>query len=99
MLPVVSTKRPELYWFRMARIGGLLGKSSTIWLRGMKSKRAGRAPRLHPQEKQRIIRDVLIARTARRAGALLVTNNLGDFEMIQRFCNVRVKSGADFFRS
>lgn len=66
-------------------------------LRGLKSKSGGRTPRLPATEKQRLVRDVLIARTVRRAGALLVTENLGDFKMISRFCAVRVISGADYF--
>ena len=40
---------------------------------------------------------VLIARSAKRAGATLVTDNLKDFNAIRRFCPVRVKSGKDFF--
>jgi len=40
---------------------------------------------------------VLIARTARGAGALVVTDNTADFEKIRRFCAVRTVSGADYF--
>ena len=75
----------------------LAGKALNSMLRGLKSKSKGLTPRLHPNEKQRIIRDVLIARTVRRAGALLVTNNVKDFELIKPFCNVRIKSGKDYF--
>lgn len=53
--------------------------------------------RLSATEKQRIVRDVLIARTVRRAGALLVTENLRDFKMISASALVRVISGADYF--
>jgi predicted nucleic acid-binding protein len=66
-------------------------------LRGLKSKARGKTPRLHPGEKQRLIRDVLIARTVKRAGALLVTNNVTDFLLIKPFCNVRIRTGPDFF--
>ena len=73
------------------------GKVLNSLLRGLKSKRGGKTPRLHPQEKQRIIRDVLIARTVKRVGALLVTDNAHDFKMIKQFCNVRTKSGREYF--
>jgi predicted nucleic acid-binding protein len=75
----------------------LAGKVLNSLLRGLKSKAKGKTPRLHPDEKARIIRDVLIARTARSIGALLVTDNTVHFEMIKPFCNVRIKSGAEFF--
>lgn len=46
----------------------LAGKVLNSLLRGLKSKRRGLTPKLPAAEKQRIIRDVLIARTVRRAG-------------------------------
>lgn len=76
----------------------LAGKVLNSLLRGLKSKRGGRTPRLPAMEKHRIIRDVLIARTVRRAGALLVTDNLGDFKMIGRFCAVQTVSASQYFR-
>lgn len=66
-------------------------------LRGLKSKAGGRTPKLQDSEKQGIIRDVLIARTVKDAGALLVTNNVKDFQRIRKFCNVRLMSGAEYF--
>jgi predicted nucleic acid-binding protein len=75
----------------------LAGKVLNSLLRGLKSKARGKTPRLHPDEKQRLIRDVLIARTVKRAGALLVTNNVADFQLIRPFCNVRIRSGAQYF--
>jgi hypothetical protein len=75
----------------------LAGKVLNSLLRGLKSKAGGKTPRLPADEKQRIVRDVLIARTAKRAGALLITNNISDFHMIQQFCNVRIKSGKEYF--
>lgn len=75
----------------------LAGKVLNSLLRGLKSQQGGRTPRLPASEKQRIIRDVLIARSARAAGALLITDNLKDFEQIRRFCSVRTKSGYEFF--
>lgn len=76
----------------------LAGEVLNSLLRGLKSKRRGLTPKLHPAEKHRIVRDVLIARTARRAGALLVTDNMKDFEMIRRLCAVRTVRGAEYFR-
>ena len=75
----------------------LAGKVLYALLQGLKSQSGGLTPRLPAVEKQRIIRDVLIARTAKRAGALLVTDNLKDFERIKRFCAVRTISGAKYF--
>ncbi|HXG66072.1 MAG TPA: type II toxin-antitoxin system VapC family toxin [Blastocatellia bacterium] len=75
----------------------LAGKVLNSLLRGLKSKSKGLTPRLHPGEKQRIIRDALIARTVKREGALLVTNNIKDFEQIKSFCNIRMRSGKDYF--
>jgi predicted nucleic acid-binding protein len=75
----------------------LAGKVLNSLVRGLKSKRGGLTPKLPGMEKQRIIRDVLIARTARRAGALLVTDNVRDFKLIARFCAVRLMPGEKFF--
>ena len=61
-------------------------------LRGLKSKQ-----KLPPAQVQRIIRDVLIARTVKRAGCLLITDNLADFKQIKKFCDVRTMSGQHFF--
>lgn len=79
----------EDWWFA--------GKVLNSLLRGLKSHNRGRTPKLPPDEKQRLIRDVLIARTAKRAGALVVTDNVADFEMIRRFCSVQTVQGEDFF--
>lgn len=75
----------------------LAGKALNSLLRGLKSRSGGHTPRLPPTEIQRIIRDVLIARTARRAGALLITDNIRDFERIRPFCNVRLRRGSEYF--
>ena len=66
-------------------------------LRGLKARARGRTPRLPDTEKHRIISDVLIAVTARRARALVVTDNVKDFERIRSYCDVRIMRGADFF--
>ena len=73
------------------------GKVLNSLLRGLKSKREGLTPKLPHTEKHRIISDVLIAVTARRAKATIITDNLKDFEKIGRYCNVRMISAHEFF--
>ena len=102
-----EVRRWDAAWRAHAKEGTLLvptaedwwlaGKALNSLLRGLKSRRSGLTPRLPASEKQRIIRDVLIARSARAAGALLVTDNVKDFELIKRFCRVRTVTGALFF--
>ncbi len=75
----------------------LAGKVVNALQRGLKSQRQGLTPKMSADEKHRIISDVLIARTARRAGVTVVTDNAKDFERIQKFCNVRLLSGNDYF--
>ncbi|MEW6207168.1 MAG: hypothetical protein AB1631_02305 [Acidobacteriota bacterium] len=63
----------------------------------MKSRAGSKTPRLHQSDKQRIARDALIAVTAKRAGAMVVTDNLVGFEKIKPYCKVKVISGSDYF--
>jgi len=77
----------------------LAGKVINSLQRGLKSKRGGLTPKILAEEKYRITNDVLIARTAKRAGVTVVTDNTKDFEMIQRFCSVRLMSGTEYFNS
>ncbi len=49
------------------------------------------------REQMRIVRDVLIARTAKRNSAIVVTKNTSDFERIKRFCAVKVVHPDEFF--
>jgi predicted nucleic acid-binding protein len=78
-------------WFIAGRILNSL-------LRGLKSSHGGKIPKLPYQQQYQIIRDVLIARTVKRAGAVLVTDNVDDFAKIQRFCNLRMITGREFFK-
>jgi predicted nucleic acid-binding protein len=73
------------------------GKILNALYRGLKSRRKGRTPAIPKEEQQRILRDVLIARTAKRAGVAVVTENVADFEKIRRFCDVRVLAPAQYF--
>jgi predicted nucleic acid-binding protein len=74
------------------------GRMLNNLLRGAKSKKSGKTPKLPAEEKHRLFRDALIARCARRAGATVVTDNLKDFKRIARYCNVTLIAGKDFFR-
>lgn len=69
------------------------------WLSvGRKKKAGGKAPRLVPGASQRMFLDALIAVSARRAGATVVTNDWDDFKAIQYYCPVKLIRGSDFFR-
>jgi predicted nucleic acid-binding protein len=46
---------------------------------------------------QHLALDVLIAVSARRMGALVVTENWTDFKAIQRYCNARITKARAFF--
>lgn len=66
---------------------------------GRRSKKTGRIPKISVAEKYRIINDVLIARTAKRAGVMVVTDNITDFMKIRNFCDVKIISGSKYFSS
>ena len=71
-----------LYWLAQSRRRSLKGK-----LR-----------RLPTGASQRMALDVLIAVSARRWRATVVTDNWNDFKAIQRYCNTNIAKAADFFR-
>ncbi len=75
------------------------GKIINALQRGLKSQQGGQTPKLGADEKYRMTSDVLIARTAKREGVTVVTDNVKDFEMIRRFCAVKFVSSADYFGS
>jgi predicted nucleic acid-binding protein len=66
------------------------GKVLRALHQGVPSHRHGHTPAIPKEEQHRLLRDVLIARSAKRINAEVVTYNLGDFEKIRRFCNVQV---------
>ena len=92
---------------RLERRGRLLVPNGEDWFyagkvlnalyRGLRSHRHGRTAAIPKEEQQRLVRDVLIARSAKRANAAVVTYNRGDFEKIRRFCNVQIRDPEDFF--
>ncbi len=59
--------------------------------------RPGKPVGIAKGEQQRLVRDVLIARSAKRVNAAVVTYNRGDFDKIRRFCGVRVVEPAEIF--
>jgi len=67
--------------------------------RGRRSKKTGKIPKISVAERNRIINDVLIARTAKRAGVMVVTDNVNDFIKIRNFCDVKIISGSKYFSS
>lgn len=79
----------EDWWFA--------GKILNSIARGLRARTGGRTKGMSKAEQQRILHDVLIARTARREGALVVTSNLDDFARIRPYCNVRAMHPKDFF--
>ncbi len=74
----------------------LAGKVLNSLQRALRGSNQGKIPKSDSVTIQRITRDVLIARTAKRAGAILVTDNTKDFELIKNFCNVKAISGKEF---
>ena len=77
----------------------LAGLALNALQRGRRSKKTGKIPRISAAERYRIINDVLIARTAKRAGVVVVTDNVSDFRKIRNFCDVKVISGKKYFAS
>ena len=58
----------------------------------------GKLQRLPSGASQRLALDVLIAVSARRWKAQVVTENWADFKAIQRYCNTTIVKAANFFR-
>ena len=58
----------------------------------------GKLQRLPPGASQRLALDVLIAVSARRWKAQVVTENWTDFKAIQRYCDPKIVKAANFFR-
>lgn len=78
-------------WFQAGKILNSLYRGSGVTTKGRRVK-------IDKEEQRRIVRDVLIARTARRIGAAVVTGNVRDFELIRPYCAVGVLRARDYFR-
>jgi len=77
----------------------LLASKILFWLsQSRRRTTGGKLMRLHPGASQRMALDVLIAVSARRWKATVVTENWDDFKAIQRYCNTRMVRASDFFR-
>ena len=77
----------------------LLTGKVLYWLaQGRRRKNKGKAPRLQPEAKQRMVLDALIATSARRLKATVITNNWDDFKAIQYYYDdLKIKRGDEFF--
>jgi predicted nucleic acid-binding protein len=77
----------------------LLASKILFWLTQRRRKtEGGKLRRLQPGASQRMALDVLLAVSARRTQAAVVTENWSDFKLIQHFCNIKLIRGSDFFR-
>jgi predicted nucleic acid-binding protein len=77
----------------------LLASRILYWLtQSRRSASKGKLKRLPIGVSQRMALDVLIAVSARRWRALVVTENWDDFKAIQRYCNTKIVKASDFFR-
>ena len=75
----------------------LVGKILNSLLRSKRSRRYPDPASINAEAQRRIVRDALIARCVKSVNGLLVTENMADFLLLRRFCNVRVVSGKNFF--
>jgi predicted nucleic acid-binding protein len=73
------------------------GKVIYAMQQGKRSRKTGDIPPMPSDMRARIVNDVLIARTAKRAGVAVVTYNVRHFEAIQHYCAVRVIKAAEYF--
>ena len=78
-------------WFTTSKILYLLTQ-------GRKRMQKGRIRPLPPGVSQHLALDVLIAVSARRWKAKVVTEIWADFKAIQRYCNTRIVRAAQFFK-
>jgi predicted nucleic acid-binding protein len=77
----------------------LLASRILFWLtQSRRRSDKGKLKRLPTGASQRMALDVLIAVSARRWKATVVTENWSDFKAIQRFCNTKIVRASDFFR-
>jgi predicted nucleic acid-binding protein len=76
----------------------LLSSKVLYWLTRERRRRGGgKLPRMKPGATQRMVLDALIAASARRWNATVITENWDDFKAIQRYCKVKIVRGSKFF--
>jgi predicted nucleic acid-binding protein len=77
----------------------LLASKILYWLeQGRKKKAGGKSPPKKRGATQNMAVDALIAVTARRYNAIVITENWDDFKAIQYYCNVKLMRGKDFLK-
>ena len=76
----------------------LAGKILYLLTHSRKLLEKGKLRRLPPGVSQRLAVDALIAVSARRWKAQVVTENWTDFKAIQRYCNTTIVKAATFFK-
>ena len=77
----------------------LLASKVLYWLsQGRRRSGGGTLAQLAPGVTQRLALDALIATSAHRWNAAVVTDNWKEFSAIKRFCNVKILKAADFFK-
>ena len=76
----------------------LAAKIMFLLTEGRRREGRGKLKRLPPGASQRLALDVLIAVSARRWKAQVVTENWADFKAIQRYCNATIIKAGQFFR-
>jgi predicted nucleic acid-binding protein len=77
----------------------LMASKILYWLMQKRKKKAGgKSPPLKTGASQRMALDALIAVSARRHKAIVVTVNWSDFAAIRYYCDVRVIKASDHFR-
>jgi predicted nucleic acid-binding protein len=72
--------------------------SKILYLLSHGRRHKGKLKQLPPGASQRLALDALIAVSARRWKAQVVTENWSDFKAIQRYCNATIIKAANFFR-
>lgn len=76
----------------------LMASKILFWLeQGYKKNNKGKSPPKRPGATQRMAMDVLIAVTARRYKAAVVTENFDDFNAIKYYCDFKLIKGSDFW--
>ncbi|HKG45845.1 MAG TPA: hypothetical protein VKB02_03905 [Pyrinomonadaceae bacterium] len=76
----------------------LAAKIMFLLAHGRRRDGRGKLRRMPPGASQRIALDVLIAVSARRWKAQVVTENWADFKAIQRYCNTTIIKATQFFK-
>jgi predicted nucleic acid-binding protein len=75
----------------------LMAGKVLFWLeQGKRKGNRGNAPPKRPGATQRMALDALIAISARRYKAIVVTENFDDFSAIKYYCDFRLMRGAEF---